>query len=341
VSLAGNASGDGEPVPIRPAATVMLVRDGAAGLEVCMLRRNLQSDFVGGAYVFPGGGVDPADGEPDVEPLCDGLTDAEASGRLGLPANGLAFWIAAIRETFEEAGLLPAQWADGSPLRFDDPVVAERFVTHRHGVDRRERRLVDIFVEEGLRFPLAEMHYVSHWVTPAGAPRRYDTRFFLAAAPGGQDPVHDDREVIAAHWIRPADALEAHAAGDYAMLPPTVANVRSLSRAGTVAEALAAAVALPAVPSMIPRVLHDGDGPRIVMPGDPHYDRAYSGEESLGTWPSSDQRGRPGWSGAAAGPAQRPDGSPRAAGEHAVAMPDVDAVGNPHHPGTTYEAEPA
>ena len=328
-----DTTGNGESVPIRPAATVMLVRDGEQGLEVCMLRRNLNSDFVGGAYVFPGGGVDPADGEPEVEPLCDGLTDAEASAMLKLPGNGLAFWIAAIRETFEEAGLLPARWADGSPLRFDDPVVAERFVEHRRGVDQRERRLVDVFVEEGLRFELGDMHYVSHWVTPAGAPRRYDTRFFLAAAPGGQKPVHDDREVIAARWIRPDDALEAHAAGTYSMLPPTVANVRSLSRSATVSDALAAAAALPEVPPMVPRVLNDEAGVRIVMPGDPDYEKAYAGDESLGSWPGVGDRGGPAWNAGAVG-------APRATGEHHVGMPEVDAVGGAHLSGATSDAEP-
>lgn len=273
------------PIPVRPAATVMLVRDGDAGLEVCMLRRNLQSDFVGGAYVFPGGGVDRADGAPEVERLCDGLTDAEASRQLKVPAGGLAFWVAAVRETFEEAGLLPARWADGRPVRFDDPVVAARFAAHRRAVDSGERRLAAIFVEEGLRFDLSAMHYVSHWVTPPGSPRRYDTRFFVAAAPEAQRAVEDDREVIHARWITPADALAAQASGELVMLPPTIANLQMLATSGDVAGALATAAALEEVPAVIPRVLTRLDGSAtIVMPGDDGYDDGYAGDEQLEAW---------------------------------------------------------
>ncbi|HNA34892.1 MAG TPA: NUDIX domain-containing protein, partial [Microthrixaceae bacterium] len=102
-----------EQVPVRDAATVMLLRDGSDGPEVCLMQRNLNSDFVGGAYVFPGGAVDPADADADVADRCPDLDDAEASRRLGLAVGGLAFWVAAIRESFEEAGVLLARHADG------------------------------------------------------------------------------------------------------------------------------------------------------------------------------------------------------------------------------------
>lgn len=274
-----------DPVPVRDAATVMLVRDGAAGLEVCMLRRNLNSDFVGGAYVFPGGAVDPADGTPEAEARCDGRADADASAALGLERGGLAFWIAAIRETFEEAGLLPARWADGTPLDFADPVVAGRFVEHRRAVDRGERRLVEVADAEGLRFDLTAMHYVSNWVTPAGSPRRYDTRFFLAAAPAGQRAIHDDREVIATAWVRPQDAIAHHAAGEWALLPPTTANLEWLAAHGDVATALHAATAIGDVPAIVPRVLTRLDGTStIVMPGDPEYADGYDGDTQLAGW---------------------------------------------------------
>ncbi|MHB1447445.1 MAG: NUDIX hydrolase, partial [Acidimicrobiales bacterium] len=114
---------------IRDAATVMLVRDGADGTEVFMLRRNLNSDFVGGAYVFPGGAVDPADREAELEPLCSGRTDAEASSLLSVESGGLAYWAAAIRECFEEAGVLLAYDRTGTILSLADPDTAERFET--------------------------------------------------------------------------------------------------------------------------------------------------------------------------------------------------------------------
>jgi len=209
-------------VAIRDAATVMLVRDDEAGaLEVFMLRRNLQSDFVGGAYVFPGGGVDDHDRYSDLEAVCEGRSDAAASGQLGIDSGGLAFWVAAIRESFEEAGVLLAY--DGDDLvRFDDPATEARFAAHRTAVDGGERRLVDVCRAEGLRLAVDTMYYFSHWITPEGPTRRYDTRFFVARAPAGQVPLHDDREVIANLWIRPSEALARYEAGDYEMIFPTV-----------------------------------------------------------------------------------------------------------------------
>lgn len=255
-----------------------------------MLQRNLNSDFVGGAYVFPGGGVDPEDGEPDVGAICDGLSDVDASAQLDLPRNGLAFWVAAVRETLEEAGLLLASRSDGSPLDFTDPAVVDRFALHRQMVDRRERRLVEICAEEDLRLSLSSMYYVSRWITPPGSPRRYDTRFFVAAAPDGQRAVQDDHEVISAEWIAPEVALERHAKAEFSMLPPTVANLRMLREYDSTATALAGAADFGRVSTVAPRILSDEMGIRIVMPGDPAYDEAYAGDNSLTSWPGMEDR---------------------------------------------------
>jgi 8-oxo-dGTP pyrophosphatase MutT (NUDIX family) len=268
------------PVPVLPAATVMLVRDGSDGLEVCLLQRNLKSAWIGGLHLFPGGGVDPADGAESVEASCAGLTDAEASRRLHVTSGGLAFWVAAVREAFEEAGLLLARTADGEPLRLEDDEIVARFADHRRAVDQGTRRLVDICAEEHLRLDLAEMHYVAHWITPPGEARRYDTRFFLAAAPAGQQPIHDDREVISAEWIRPADALAQQGAGTFFMMPPTVACLRSIAETTDVREAVAAAAALDEIQTVAPRLLTDEGGQvTVVRPGDPGYEDAYTGDE--------------------------------------------------------------
>lgn len=305
-------------VPVRPAATVMLIRDRArGGVEVCMLQRNLKSDFVGGAYVFPGGGVDPADGEPEVSPYCLGLDDAGASATLGLPRNGLAFWVAAVRETLEESGLMLAVHPDGTRVDFDDPAVAARFVEHRHAVDTSQRRLVEVCVDEDLRLTLGGMHYVGRWITPPGSPRRYDTRFFLAAAPEGQRPVQDDREVISAEWIAPEEALERHRAAQFPMLPPTVANLRMLAEYTTTSAALDGAAHMGPIHTVAPRIISDSDGIRIVMPGDPAYDAAYAGDDSLTAWPGLDDRVGPAWD----------HGSP--VGTVPIAMGDIDAQGRP------------
>lgn len=308
-------------VPVRPAATVMLVRDRPrGGIEVCMLQRNLASDFVGGAYVFPGGGVDPEDGEPEVSELCDGLTDSEASAQLDLPRNGLAFWVAAVRETLEEAGLVMAVRGDGSPLDFADPALVERFAIHRRLVDRRERRLVEICAEEDLRLSLGSMYYVGRWITPPGSPRRYDTRFFLAAAPEGQRAVQDDREVISAEWIAPTSALERHEQAHFPMLPPTIANLRMLSEFDSTVAALEGAARLGPVHTVAPRIVSDAAGIRIVMPGDPAYDDAYAGDTSLTSWPGLEHRSGTDWE----------RGKP--VGTLPIGMPDIDAAGRPTAP---------
>lgn len=273
---------DPAEVSIRDAATVMLVRDGEAGhLEVFMLRRNLNSDFVGGAYVFPGGAVDPEDRHADLEPICEGRTDADASTALGLdpPTGGLAYWVAAVRESFEEAGVLLAYDADGTVVDFRDEAVAARFDRHRRAVDNSERRLVEVCAEEGLRLAVDAMHYFSHWITPLGPPRRYDTRFFVAAAPVGQTPLHDDRETIANCWIAPAEALDRHRAGEFDLILPTIRNLEAIARFDSACEVLEAAKVLDQIPAVLPRITDDGDGEgiRILLPGDPGYDDADEG----------------------------------------------------------------
>ena len=255
-------------VPLRDAATVLLLRDGPQGLEVFMLRRNLDSDFVGGAYVFPGGAVDPDDRAADLEAICEGRSDGAASARLGVERGGLAYWVAAVREAFEEAGVLLAYGPDGGIVHLDHPEHVERWAAHRRAVDAGECRLVEVCAQEGLRLAVDGMHYFGHWITPEGSPRRYDTRFFVAAEPPGQTPLHDDHEVIANTWIRPADALARSAAGELTMLPPTVASLRAVARFATAAEALDAARQISAVPAVLPRVIAVDGGMRIALPGD-------------------------------------------------------------------------
>lgn len=261
-----------DAVPLRDAATVLLLRDGNEGLEVFMLRRNLNSDFVGGAFVFPGGAVDPGDRHANLEPVCEGRSDLEASRRLGIEHGGLAFWVAAIRESFEEAGVLLAYDSHGSIVDLDAAADVHRWAQHRTEVDSGRRRLIEICDSEGLRLAVDGMHYFGHWITPVGAPRRYDTRFFIAAAPSNQTPLHDDHEVIANEWLRPADGVRRVAEGELTMLPPTIASLKAMERFDTAAAALAAATEITHVPTILPRVIATDGGMRIVLPGDPTYD---------------------------------------------------------------------
>jgi 8-oxo-dGTP pyrophosphatase MutT (NUDIX family) len=216
-------------VAIREAATVMLVRD-APGLEVFMLRRNLQADFVAGAYVFPGGAVDTGDREPALLARCHGRDDAEGSALLGVPGGGLGFWVAAIRESFEEAGVLLARSPDtGQPVDLDDPGTSARLERARLAVGRGERPFFDLVIAEDLLLDTGALHVFSHWITPPGAPRRYDTWFFVAEAPEGHAYLHDDGENVESEWVRPADALERAAGGEIELIFPTMRSLETMA----------------------------------------------------------------------------------------------------------------
>jgi 8-oxo-dGTP pyrophosphatase MutT (NUDIX family) len=270
------------PVAARDAATVMLVRDaeeaGGPALEVCMLRRHLNSDFVGGAYVFPGGKVDEADRTAGAEASCVGRSDADASAMLGTPEGGIAFWVAALRECFEEAGVLlayPEGSAPGDPLvDVTDPAVRSRLAARRVEVNAGTVGFLDACRSEGLCLAVDRVHYFSHWVTPEPAPKRYDTRFFVTALPPGQIPVHDDHETTDTVWVQPGEALERARAGEFDIIFPTIKNLEAISRFDTSAELLAAALAVEKVPTVLPRVVVDERGFRILLPGDPGYDEA-------------------------------------------------------------------
>jgi len=254
----------------------MVVRDGPdrdAPLQVLMVRRNLRSDFVGGAFVFPGGGVDADDSGSDVEARCAGRNDDEASELLGIPSGGLAYWVAALRECFEEAGLLLAYRQQSDEfLSLAGPRDAARFAKHRHALNTGDRRFLDVCAEEELCLAVDRVHYFAHWITPAGAPRRYDTRFFVAAAPPDQTPAHDEGETIDAQWVRPADALARHRDGEIELIFPTIRSLQAIGRFATAGELLAAAAAMGRIPVVEPRIVVDGNGVRILLPGDAGFD---------------------------------------------------------------------
>jgi 8-oxo-dGTP pyrophosphatase MutT (NUDIX family) len=255
----------------RDAATLMLVRDGDDGLEVFMVRRSLSASFVGGAFVFPGGTVDPADREPELQQLADGRTDADASILLGVESGGLAFWVAAVRECFEESGLLLARHADGRAIDFGDPGVRARFAEHRAATNTNRLGLAELSRREDLRLSLGDLHYFAHWITPTAAPRRFDTRFFVAAAPEDQEPLHNPGELIDQVWIRPLDAIDGHRRGTFDLILPTIRNLEAIARFDRAADLLAAAASSPSVPTVVPRLVQDDDGLRILLPGDPGY----------------------------------------------------------------------
>ncbi len=256
----------------RPAATVMTLRDGEQGYEILMLRRNLNSDFVGGAYVFPGGGVDPADADPVAQLLTRGLNDADASRRLDLAMGGLAYYVACLRELFEEAGLLIACTPAGEPVFFSGESTIARMAAHRRDVNAGTLGFVAMMRQEGLFLDLRGLEYIAHWITPIGQSRRFDTRFFVALAPEGQTATHDAGETVADRWIRPKDALDAHARGEFELIFPTIRNLEAIADFSTANEVLSYARSLTSIPRTEPRiVMHDG-AVSILLPGDEGYE---------------------------------------------------------------------
>jgi 8-oxo-dGTP pyrophosphatase MutT (NUDIX family) len=230
-------------VPVREAATVLVVRDGHEGLEVLMLRRTTAAVFSPGAHVFPGGALDDDDRSADLASCCASLTEADASVALGVPAGGLGYFVAAVRECFEEAGVMLARGLDGELLRLDNRDVARRFEKHRRAVHSGERRLVDVCAEESLDLAVDALHPFGHWITPPGGPRRFDTRFFITEAPAAQEAVHDDHETTEHGWFRPADILAAHRRGEVILVRPTEHSLWSIADARTVADVVPAVAA--------------------------------------------------------------------------------------------------
>ena len=266
---------DPTTVPVKPAATVLLVRDAdAGGVEVFMLRRTFNAAFASGMFVFPGGKVDDVDGVEEIAELCDGLTDAHASSLLGIANGGLAYWVACIRECFEEAGVLLARHeSSGDVVRFDDEETAKRFEAERENIHDGSVALLDLCKREGLRLTTDDIHYVSHWITPMGEKRRFDTRFFIARAPQAQEPLHDDGETIESFWISPQEAIERAHEKDLMLMPPTKANIEFLLPFKTADEVLAAAAQVGTPQTILPKLKIDSDGRvlGIAMPGDPDY----------------------------------------------------------------------
>jgi 8-oxo-dGTP pyrophosphatase MutT (NUDIX family) len=232
-----------EPAPARPASTVLLLRDGAQGLEVFMVVRHHEIDFASGALVFPGGRVEPSDAV---------LAGGDASG---------AFRVAAIRETWEECGVLLA--APGTPPAADGDFAA-------------------MLAARGLVPDAGGLAHFAHWITPLPIPKRFDTHFFLAAAPADQDAVHDGHEAVDSVWIRPADALDAAEAGARKVVFPTRLNLVKLARHASVAEAFAAAQARPVV-TVMPQMRMTDAGRVLRIPAEADY----GGEEFLAGDPPS------------------------------------------------------
>ena len=250
--------------PPRAAATIVVVRDGPAGLEVLLSRRADGTDYTSGAWVFPGGIVDARDRE--AHSACTGIDDATASTKLGLASGGLDFFVAAIRECFEESGLLfgRAVGAEGDAI---DGAAAARLAPWRKLLHRREHGIAELCEKESIRLDAGALVYLSHWLTPLGRAKRYDTRFFIAAAPASQVALFDGTEMVEQLWIAPGEALAR--SRTLKLLTPTQKTLELISRHADVAALMAWAAAPRRVPLTMPHVAVGKDGPRPVMPDEP------------------------------------------------------------------------
>ncbi len=216
----------------RPAATLILLRDGQAGPEIFMLKRSPSAAFVANAYVFPGGGLD-ADDHKALDRV-RGLSEAEANRRLGVEKGGLAYWVAAVRECFEEAGILIAVDESGRPI---DPRHADELAVHRDAVNAGKLAFGELLERERLAIPAERIAYFSHWITAPGRPRRFTARFFVAHSPEGQHGSHDESETVASEWVQPHLALERCAKGEIELVHPTRISLTDLAPFGVAAEA--------------------------------------------------------------------------------------------------------
>ncbi len=243
----------------RPAATLILLRPGAGGLETLMLQRTKSAVFLGGAYVFPGGAVDAADAEAR---RVVGLTDAQASERLALASGGLAYYVAAVRECFEEAGVLLACDARGDTVSADR---AQKLMAYRH------RPFLELLEAENLYIPANALAYYGHWITAAGRPRRFDTRFFVARAPEGQQGAHDANETVHDVWITPHEALERGQRGEIELVFATKHTLTDLARFSDPRAAFEHASTLAEIPMNRACWAQGAEGPRLFRRADPQY----------------------------------------------------------------------
>ncbi|HKY92914.1 MAG TPA: hypothetical protein VJM11_17815 [Nevskiaceae bacterium] len=248
-------------VPIRLASTILLLRDGAQGLEVFMVVRHQEIDFASGALVFPGGKLANGDRDPRVAARCTGVE--------GLSADQLALRVAAIREAFEECGVLLARPRPGSA-----PLSAARLAQlgerYRTRLDRGEIGIAEMLETEDLELTCEALVPFAHWITPPVMPKRFDTWFYVASAPPEQAALHDGREAVDSVWLRPDEAVEQEKSGARTIVPATLLNVQKLGFSGSVDQALNAARTNPVV-EVLPKVERREGGVLLRIPAEAGY----------------------------------------------------------------------
>jgi 8-oxo-dGTP pyrophosphatase MutT (NUDIX family) len=256
------------PVTPREAASVILARDASDAVEVLLLQRHPNSRFSPGAFAFPGGRVEAADSAPDVVARCRGLDRAAAARQLRdvrPPERAIGFWVAALREAFEEAGILLAHHADARLL---DPATLAEARALRARCREDSARFGQILTDLDLTLATDHVVYWAHWITPEERSIRYDTRFFIAPAGPEQAPEPDGDEMVGARWTRPSEALAHHGARELVLPLPTQRILATLAEHRDVTALMAAARGREIRP-VRPRIVRDAGGERILLPDDP------------------------------------------------------------------------
>jgi len=261
------------------AATVMLLRPHQDAemkeVEVLMVLRNRKSRFVPGYHVYPGGILDPEDYEPGIERFCRGIDRRQASEILpdmSRPEKALGAWVAGIRETFEEVGMLIAERKDGSPVSIRTEEEKKLFCGYRRALNKGRIKFSEILEKEELILPLDRLCYFSHWITPEPLPLRYDVRFFVTEAPEGQTVIHDGVELTEHFWLSPSRALEEYENGKFGMVLPQIMTLVDISRFKSVEEAVAAARQC-LVPANLTKIRRIDDKDVEVMPDGAVFER--------------------------------------------------------------------
>lgn len=260
-----------EPIP---AASVILLRDADEGVQVFMARRHIKSDFAPDVYVFPGGKAEPEDAVPGTHLV--NFATPRLAGREAPPIGWAAIYMAAIRELFEEAGLLLAVRSDGTLLEQDsDGSVRDKYSHHREEVRAGRLSMRHLAKMEMLVYAADQLRLFSNWITPGILSKRFDTYFFVAGTPSGQVPVHaDERELTDSLWITPSDALRRCEDGNFPLVFATERHLMALGRFQWVDEILAA-TNKPVHP-ICPRWVMEQGARRFLIPGDPGYESAES-----------------------------------------------------------------
>ncbi len=253
------------------AATVIVVRETKKqGFEVYLLKRSMGGSFMAGNYVYPGGKVDKRDGDPGNVLFCASAADCSSD------RGDLSFRIAGIRELFEEAGILLARDRSGRHIAMDNKRVWLRFQGYRDDLRKKCISMKDLAEKEDLLFSIDTLYPFAHWITPEARPIRFDTHFFIAYLPAGQEATVDQQETTHGVWISPEQALEENFKNAMVLSPPTLKTLEDMSRFASFRE-LSASLGDKEAAIILPVFIEAGDYNLIVLPWDPEYDDFVSG----------------------------------------------------------------